>query len=247
MKLKFSSKINVLLCFMMVLPMLGIAQTKNLLSTHRVFPKMDKIMEFESGLAAHAQKYHTGDVKWRVYEIQSGPDAGGYHIVEGPSSWEGEDGRGDLDAAHMQDWNKNVAAYLSERGSAGFSTYIDTLSTIALEDWTDKVNITHLYPKIGQNDNVINMIRKFKKTWMALGMTVAVFQASSSGPNQFAIATRYKQGLKERTPGFRKPFKDTYESVNGAGSWTQYLNDSATFLQEAWSELLYSRKDLSSK
>lgn len=247
MKLKFSSMIKMLIWVLMLLPIAGRAQTKNILSTHRVFPKMDKIMEFESGLAAHAQKYHTGDVAWRVYEIQSGPDAGGYHIIEGPTSWEGEDTRGDLGAAHMQDWNKNVAMYLTERQSVGYSVYIDSLSTIALTDYTDKVNNTHLYPKIGQNDNVVNIIRKFKKAWVASGMSVAVFQASSSGPNQFALVTRYKQGLKERTPGFRKPMKETYEAANGAGSWDQYLKDIAAYVDDAWSELLFYQKDLSSK
>ena len=247
MKLNFTSKINTFLCFMMLLPMVGMAQTKNVISTQRVFPKMDKIMEFESGLAAHAQKYHTGDVSWRVFAIQSGPDAGGYHITEGPTSWEGEDARGDLGAAHMQDYHKNVAMYLTDRHSAGYSVYIDSLSTIALGDFTDNINITHLYPKIGQGDHVVNMIRKFKKAWVASGMTVAVYVASSSGPGQYTIVTRYKQGLKERTPGFRKPIKETFEAVNGEGSWAQYLRDAAEYVNESWSELLVMRKDLSSK
>jgi hypothetical protein len=247
MKLQFTSKLNTLLLALMLLPLLGMAQTKNLISTHRVFPKMDKIMEFEAGLAAHAQKYHTGDVAWRVFEIQSGPDAGGYHITEGPTSWEGMDNRGDLGSAHMQDWHKNVAMYLTDRQSAGYSVYIDSLSTIAVGDFTDKINISHVYPKIGQSDNVVNMIKKFKKTWMANGMTVAVYAVSSSGPSQYALVTRYKQGLKERTPGFREPFKNTFEKVNGAGSWAQYLKDAAEYVDSNWAELLSLRKDLSSK
>lgn len=32
-------------------------------------------MEFEKAIAAHAQKFHTGDRKWRVIEIQSAPEA----------------------------------------------------------------------------------------------------------------------------------------------------------------------------
>ncbi len=247
MKLNFKVKISTILYVMMLLPLAGQAQDKNVISTHRVFPKMDKIMEFESGLAAHAQKYHTGDVSWRVFEIQSGPDAGGYHITEGPTSWEGEDARGDLGPAHMQDWHKNVSMYLTDRESSGYSVYIDSLSTIALGDFTDKINISHVYPKIAQGDNVVQIIRKLKKTWMANGMTVAVYAASSSGPAQYTIVTRYKQGLKERAPGFRPPFKETYEKVNGAGSWAQYLSDAAQYVQENWSELLFLRKDLSSK
>lgn len=245
--MKFTSGINKLLYVMMLLPMVGLAQNKNVISTSRVFPKMESVLKFEKGLAAHAQKYHTGDVSWRVFEIMSGPDAGGYHITEGPTSWEGEDMRGNLGEAHTADWNKKVSKYLTDRHSAGYSVYIDSLSTIALGDFTEKINITHVYPKMGQNDNVVNIIRKLKKAWAATGATVAVYQASSSGPNQYTIVTRYKQGLKERTPGFRKPFKETYEAVNGAGSWAQYINDLSQYVQETWSELLFMRKELSSK
>jgi hypothetical protein len=232
---------------MMLMPLLGMAQTKNVLSAHRVFPKMDKVLEFEKALAAHAQKYHTGDVTWRVFKIQSGPDAGGYHITEGPTSWDALDGRGDINPEHNNDWHKNVAIYLTDKQSASYSVYIDSLSTMALGDFTDKINITHVYPKIGQGDNVVNMIKKLKKTWASLGMTVVVYSASSSGPGQYTLVTRYKQGLKERTPGFRKPFKQAYEEVNGEGSYAQYLKDAAEYVQDSWSELLFMRKDLSSK
>ena len=247
MKLQLNVKISTILYIMMLLPLIGHAQVKNVISTQRVFPKMDKIMEFESGLAAHAQKYHTGDVSWRVFQVQSGPDAGGYHITEGPTSWEGEDARGNLGPDHMQDWYKNVSMYLTDRQSAGYSVYIDSLSTIALGDFTENINITHVYPKIGKSDNVVNIIRNLKKTWMANGSTVAVYAASSSGPTQYTLVTRYKQGLKERTPGFRPPFKETYEKVNGAGSWTKYLNDGELYVEKTWSELLMLRPDLSSK
>lgn len=231
----------------MLAPFLGTGQTKNVVSTHRVFPKVDKVMEFEKALAAHAQKYHTGDVAWRVFAVQSGPDAGGYHITEGPKSWESEDARGDISPEHQTDWNKSVAIYLTDRQSASYSVYLDSLSTVALGDYSDKINITHVYPKVGQGDNVVSMIKKLKKAWQATGQTVAVYAASSSGPGQYALVTRYKQGLKERAPGFRKPFKEVYESVNGEGSYAQYLKDAAEYVQESWSELLFLRKDLSSK
>src|SRR5688572_4301986 len=96
------------LLFLLLLPVLGFAQTKTLLSTNRVFPKNDKQAAFEKGLASHAQKYHKGDVAWRVWSIESGPDAGGYMITEGPTTWAVMDGRGDLGAAHTADWEQNV-------------------------------------------------------------------------------------------------------------------------------------------
>ena len=231
----------------LVLPLFGISQTKNVVSTHRVFPKVDKVLEFEKAIAAHAQKYHSGTAHWRVFAIQSGPDAGGFHITEGPTSWEAEDVRGNLGTEHNMDWNKSVAIYLTDRQSAGYSVYIDSLSTVALGDFSDKINITHVYPKMGHSDDVVNIIKKLKKNWTAAGVTVAVYSASSSGKAQYTLVTRYKQGLKERAAGFRKPFKESYESVNGEGSYAQYLKNIAEFTEDAWSELLFLRADLSSK
>ena len=241
------SKTKTLLLLCMLIPFAGIGQNMNLVSTQRVFPKVDKVMEFEKALAIHAQKYHKGTSHWRVFVVQSGPDMGGYHITEGPTSWETEDSRGDISPEHTLDWNKNVAIYLTDRQSGGYSLYVDSLSTVALGDFSDKINISHVYPKIGHGDDVINIIKKLKKTWAAAGLTVAVYASSSSGKSQYTLVTRYKQGLKERAAGFRKPFKETYEAVNGEGSYAQYLKDVAEYLDESWSELLFLRPDLSSK
>jgi hypothetical protein len=68
---------------LMLCPLFGISQTKNVLNESRYFCKPDKVQEFEKALTAHAQKYHTGDWHWRVWSIESGPDAGGYMITEG--------------------------------------------------------------------------------------------------------------------------------------------------------------------
>jgi hypothetical protein len=182
-----------------------------------------------------------------VFFIQSGPDAGGYHITEGPTSWEGEDARGDLGAEHTNDWNKNVSVHLTDRQSSSYSVYIDSLSTIAVGDFTDKINISHVYPKVAKGDEVVKLIRKLRKAWTASGVTVAVYAASSSGKAQYVLVTRYKQGLKERAAGFRTPFKEAYEAVHGEGSYAQYLKDVAEYVEESWSELLFLRKELSSK
>jgi hypothetical protein len=247
MKQKLTVKHYAFYLLMILMPALGISQTKNLVVTHRVFPKMDKLMEFEKALTAHAQKYHTGDVAWRVTAIQSGPDAGGFQIMEGPTTWTAEDGRGDLGLEHKTDWNKNVAIYLTDRHSVKYASYRDSLSTGTLSDYAEKTQLTWATPKIGQNDNVVLMLKKLKKAWALAGMNVAVLATSGSGKGEFVIATRYKQGLKEREPGFRKPFMQYYEEANGEGSYAQYLKDAAEYLESSWSELLFYRKDLSSK
>ena len=56
-----------MLAIWLLVPFIGISQVKNVMNTTRIFPKQEKIAEFEKALAAHAQKYHTGDWKWRVW------------------------------------------------------------------------------------------------------------------------------------------------------------------------------------
>ena len=235
-----------LLC--MLIPTLGISQNKNIMSSFRAFPKVDKVLEFEKAVAAHAQKYHTGDWKWRVWAIQSGPDANGYHITEGPISWDLLDSRGDISVEHNNDWNKNVTIYMTDRGSASYSVFEDTLSTVALTDYADKINITHWYPKLGWGPKVREVLGEMRKAWQAGGQSVAVYSVSSSGPAQFTLVTRYKQGLKERSQGFIKPpFKERYEKANGEDSFDHYLEVLREYLSESWSELLFYRADLGSK
>lgn len=232
----------------MLVPLLGTSQTKNVVTTNRVFPKVDKVLEFEKALTAHAQKYHLGDTKWRVFEIQSGPDAGGYHISEGPTNWTALDSRGEISVEHNNDYNKNVAIYLTDRSSTMYSVFEDTLSTVAMNDYSDKINITHWYPKLGWGNKVREVIASMKKMWQASGQSVAVYTASSSGPAQFALVTRYKTGLKEREPGFiKESFKSRYEKANGEDSFDNYIELLQQYLKDSWSELLFYRADLSSK
>src|SRR5436190_3590864 len=158
----------------MLIPVLGLSQVKNVANTFRVTPKPDKIAEFEKAFAAHAQKYHTGDWKWRVFEIQSGPDAGGYHVVEGPLSWEQFDSRGNLGAEHQADWNKNVSPLTTGTGTQGFSTFNEELSTVKMTDYADKIIINHAYPKPGMINKVTDLTKQLKKVWEAGNESVAV-------------------------------------------------------------------------
>lgn len=237
----------ILLCMLVPLSLLGISQNKNVVNANRVFAKVDKVLEFEKALAAHAQKYHTGDWKWRVFEIQSGPDAGGYHITEGPNTWDQIDTRGNLGVEHNNDWNKSVAIYLTERGSNSYSVFQDSLSSVSLTDYADKISITHYVQRIGWGNKVREMIANSTPVWKAGGQSVAVYTASSSGPAQYAVVTRYKQGLKERDAATNQSFKNRYEAIHGPDSFDGYLEILRNYVAEQWSELLFYRADLSSK
>jgi hypothetical protein len=232
---------------LLAIPFIAFAQDKTVVSVNRVFPKQDKVQMFEKALGAHAQKYHKGDFAWRVYSIESGPDAGGYHITEGPSSWDAIDKRGDLGAEHTADWDKNIAPLLTERGSISYSVFRTDLSSVDMTAYSDKIAIAHVYSKPGYAADLEDIIKKLKKTWDASSQTIAVYESSSSGEPQMAIVTRYKQGLKERERSFRAPMKERYESANGSGSWDNYNQLIRTAVDHSWSELLFLKKDLSSK
>jgi hypothetical protein len=93
----------------------------------------------------------------------------------------------------------------------------------------------------------VNIIKKLKKTWVLGGVSVAVYAANGSGPSQYVISQRLKQGLKEKAADFRKPFKVNHEAANGEGAYDQYLKDCSEFIKESWTELLLLRNDLGSK
>jgi hypothetical protein len=232
--------------FCLLIPVIGLSQG-NVVSTFRVFPKVDKTLEFEKAFAAHAQKYHTGDWKWRVFSIETGPETGGFHVVEGPLTWDQFDKRGTLGDAHTADWAKNVMPFTADRGTSGYSEFSAELSNVAITDYTDKIILNHMFPKPEMINQANELVKKMKKVWEASNESVAVYRSVASGPVQIVTVSRLKGGLKELAEGFRKPMAERFDAANGAGSWTQYLADYAAAIENRWSEMLFIRSDLGSK
>ncbi len=237
-----------MLAICLLVPFVGFSQVKNVVNTTRVFPRQEKIADFDKALASHAQKYHTGDWKWRVWSIESGPDAGGYMITEGPNSWEQIDGRGNLGAEHTADWEKNVAPLTQDRaGTVTYGEFQTDLSTVQITDYADKIIINHMTAKPGKISAIPELIKKLKNAWQAGGESVAVYLSIASGEPGYMTSTRLKGGLKELAEGFRKPLKDRYNTANGAGSFDQFLKDYADAVDNRWSELMVFHPELSSK
>ncbi len=237
---------KIILLFL-ALPLLGLAQNKNLISASQYFPKEGKARLFEKALAVHAKKWHKGDHKWRVSTIETGPDAGGYLVVEGPTNWEGIDKRGDLGDVHMKDWETTVQTLLSDRGSTMYLTFREDLSTVQLGDFSDKTSVTHVFFKPGYFSDVQANLLLLKKVWEADGSTIAVYEASLSGEPQFVIATRYKQGLKERDVVNPTAFPARFNKANGEGSWAKYISMVKEGTARQWTEILYHKPEMDSK
>lgn len=232
---------------LLLLPLIGIGQSKLLLSSSRVFSKNDKAAAFEKALASHAQKYHKGDVAWRVWFIESGPDAGGYMITEGPTSWSTLDGRGDISTEHTSDWENNVLPLTEGPGQSGYYDFQADLSTVQMTDYADKILINHMTAKPGRINDMKTLIQKQKKIWTGSDESVAVYLTVFSGEPGYIQVTRLKNGLKELASDYRKPFSERYNEGNGAGSFDSWLKDYADIVQNRWSELLTYKPLLSSK
>lgn len=235
------------LFMLLMIPVVGMGQTKTILTSSRLFAKNEKITEFEKALASHAQKYHTGDVSWRVWSIESGPDYGGYMVTEGPSTWETLDGRGDISTAHKMDWEKSVAPLTEGRGQSGYYEFKVDLSTVQLTDYADKVAINHVTAKPGKIAQVQDLITKLKKVWEAGKESVAVYAVTYSGEPGFIVVSRLRDGLKELSSDYRKPLSVRYDEVHGTGSFDTWLKDYADAVQCRWTELLIYKSELSSK
>jgi len=236
------------LLFLLVMPVVLFAQEKSVLTVSRYFPKADKATLFEKAVGAHAQKYHKADVRWMVFSIESGPDAGGYMVAEGPNNWEGIDNRGDISKAHMDDWEINVQPLLTDKMHSDYFNYRLDLSTADLSAVTGKIAINHLYQKPGYLGDIEEWYKAMKKNWTETDQSVAVFQSSSSGEPQFMTITLYKQGLKERETAFRPPLSVTFAKANGGEDvWKRYLEIFKTSVSHQWGELLFLKPELGSK
>ena len=231
---------------LLLIPVLGMSQAKNVLNSTRYFVKPDKVVQFEKALGEHAKKYHTGDWKWRVWSIESGPDAGGYMVSEGPSNWATIDGRGDISAEHIADWNTKVAPLTADRGISTYSSFQPDLSTVQLTDYADKILITHMTAAPGKVGSVKNLISKLKKVWETGKESVAVYSVVASGEPGYITVNRLKDGYKELEDNYRKPMMERYNEANGAGAWDAYLKDYADAVKMRWSELLIYMPKVSS-
>ena len=232
---------------LMFIPVFGFAQTKNISHTMRIFPAEGKIVELEKALAAHVQKFHTTEVRWRVYEIQTGPDAGGYQLNDGPLTWDDFDKRPKFNDAHQADWNKTVAIFISKTGTTSYVAYNEENSTVQLTDYSDKIVLNHMFISPGMVSRAWALIAKMKKPWADGNESIAVYSTVASGEPQIITSRRLKGGLKELDPSFNKPMAERYRTANGVDSWNDYMEEYAKAFSSRWSEMLLFRPDLSSK
>jgi len=234
------------LLLLMFIPVLAFTQPKEVISAFRVFPVPGKALEFKKALIAHVAKFHTTERKWRIFEVMTGPDAGAFHFVEGPGSWEAWEKSPQITDLHTSDWDKTVEVFISKTTSSGYSTYQAGMSTAKQTDYADNIILTHMYIKPGKIDKAWDIIEKMKKGWELSNQSMAVYSASFSGEPQIITSRRLKGGLKE-LDGKSSDFVDNFRKANGPDSWASFSNNYEDTFERRWSEMLMLRTDLSSK
>ena len=209
---------------LLALPFANIAESQNLINTSRYFPKSGMWQKFEAAVGAHAKKYHKNDFRWKVFSIETGPDAGGYMVVEGPNNWAKVDERGDLGAEHTADWEKTVQIYLQDRTSTMYFEYHPEWSTMEQAHSAENVSLQHLYLNPGyRGDFIEHLLMPMKKLWEADGVKVAVYDAVLSGQPQIVVATRYINGLKDRDIVNPSNFQERFKKANNDAVWNKWL------------------------
>lgn len=232
----------------LLFPLLALAQTPPavVLTSDRVWVKDGHMAAFKKALAAHVKEYHSGQWKWRVYEVISGPDTGAFQINEGPNGWTALEGRGDLSAQHTKHYETMILPHVSRHAPTLFVTFDDKLSTTQAGNWSNKAVLTRFYIKPGRGVANTAALKTNKAVWEKLGRNVAVWRSWASGQAQVIVAARLKEGFKDFDNDTRM-YGPTYDEVNGAGSYDKYLEEVARNADSIVGEMIEYKPDLSSQ
>ena len=251
---KFACSMLLLLC-----PLIAFAQAtpapaaaapaapkKNTISTYRIWAKDGHDAALKAALAAHAQKFHSGNWKWRVSEVLTGPDGGAYMILEGPNSWTDIEGRGDLGPEHQKDYDTNITPHVEKSSPESYATYQESASTVAGGAFsTNKVLITRLYPKPGRGNQAYANLKDWKKVWEKCGLNVVVWSSFYSGEPMFSVAGRLKNGFKDLDDS--TSFRKAADELFGAGGYDRMQETAALNIEKQVGEIIEFKADLSSK
>jgi hypothetical protein len=223
------------------------AQDKATLTSYRVFPKAGKDAALKKAITEHAAKYHTGNWKWRVFSVLSGPDEGAYQINEGPNSWTTLEGRKDISDEHQRDYETNVLPLVEKNTPDAYLRYQRDLSSDSAIGPMKKALLRHVFLKPGKGARLMEYLKTFQKVWEKLGMKVAVWGSFYSGEPQIVVAYRLPQGWVDLEQSRTKEIRDTYDGFAGAGAYARYLEDLDKYVERVSEEMIELLPEVGSK
>ena len=226
---------------------ISLAQEKATISVYRVFAKPGKDDALKKAIAAHAQKFHTGKWKWRVFSVLSGADEGAYQILEGPNSWTELEGRNDISEEHMRDYDANVTPLVEKTTPAIYLRYQIELSSDSLAGPAKKTLIRRLYVKPGKGESIENYASVWKKVYEKLGVRVAAYWTFFSGEAAFILAYRLPNGFVDLEQPMGKRMRETFNEIAGNGAYDRYAEDLGSLVTKIDNEMIEYKPELSSK
>jgi hypothetical protein len=205
----------------------GQAQTSYVqVEVMNVTPKADKLDLFKKGIAAHNKKYHASDpYKVSVSYVLTGPGAGSYVWIMGPTTWTQMDARPGK-GEHDLDWDKNVTPYTESTGAV---TYWRLNQDVSYQPQggasLPKARVRNHFVRPGQGDRFIEQMKKvsavYKKKQYKSAFDLWEHQDATQGPNFVSITSWANWAARDSGTNFIKDF----EEVNGAGSYARFIDE----------------------
>ena len=231
---------------LVLLPSLADEPKSSVINTYRVWVKPGHTEAFNKALAAHAKQFHSGEWKWRVYDVLTGPDGGSLQINEGPHSWTEFEGRGDLGEKHMRDYEHNLLPHIEKESPESYVVYRPDFSTTAVANFSNKALVVHVHPKAGQFPAYLASLKEFKPVWEKLGLNMVVYTSLHNGDRSVILVQRLKNGLADFEPDGAN-VRQVYDSINGAGAYDKRNDDQAHMLDSMVTQLISYRPEFSAK
>ena len=235
---------------MLLMPFLAISQNGNeylVFENAMLSPKLDKITQFESGLATHNKKYHNeGAYGTRVYWVGNGPNTGRYMWVMGPLPWSAFDSRPEKEG-HDEDWNNNVLPYMMPETDQIYWKYEVGLSNFPKDFTLDKLLVDMYDLKAFQGSKAMKLLEKIKKVMTdkfpdeTYGIYANEMPSTKDGKDLAFISFFDKSSWM----GDNWEFAAKYNEVHGAGSFDTFLKDWENVTDGKHTELWHFRPDLS--
>lgn len=222
-------------------------QEKATMTSDRVKPKPGKDAALKKALTDHAAKYHTGNWKWRVFSVLSGPDAGAYMINEGPNTWTALDGRKDISDEHLRDYEATVTPLVESNGPSLFLVFQKDLSADSSRGKFTKALLRHVYPKPGKGPRLVEYLKTWKAVWQKLGMQVVVWSTFYSGEPQLVVSYRLPEGFVNLEQSRGKAMREGFDEIAGAGAYARYLEDLDKYVDKISEEMIEVLPEVGSK
>ncbi len=238
-----------LMCTLLLLPLLAVAQTNESLIIENVMLTVnsENIKEFETGIAAHNKKFHAdGPYGARVYNILNGKNAGKYMLVMGPLPWSAMDAR-PSSQEHTDDNDKNITKYMTPDVEVNYMKMHPELSNFSKDFEINKVSVFMIdIKRFKEQEFMEKVLKKVVKMYLEKRPDQIYGIYSNEMNNMDGMDFAWVDFFNNSSwLGEEDTFAQDFESVHGTGSLQQFMADVEATTDGDRTEIWTLRKDLS--